>query len=268
MDVRNPVVSGTFYDSDPGRLKETIRGFFSKTKKGDCLAVISPHAGYVYSGETASFSISSLRPSETFVIIGPNHNLLGNPFSILSKGRWKTPLGYVNVNENLADEIKKIEQVEEDESSHMMEHSIEVQLPLLQYRFGNSDFVPLSIQHRGYSEEFVGICRDIGKRLAELSGKKDFRVIASSDFSHYISKDEADEKDGMAVEMIKKLDLKGLANVLEETDASVCGYGPILVVMSYARSLGLKAEVIRKSSSGDVTGDYSSVVSYYSIGFG
>ncbi len=268
MHVRNPVVSGTFYDSDPGRLRETIKGFSSKTKEGECLAVISPHAGYVYSGETASFSISSLKPSKKFVILGPNHNLLGPEFSIMTKGEWATPLGKVMIDEKIPEDLMKCGFLREDDSAHMMEHSIEVQLPLLQQRFSRFTFVPVCIQNLDFSDKFLEKCKSLGEAMAGAMKKHDFRVIASSDFSHYIPEEEAKEKDGKAVEMIRKLNLKGLFRTLESTDASVCGYGPILVAMSYARSLGLKAKVIRKSSSGDVTGDYSSVVSYYSIGFG
>ena len=267
MDIRKPVVSGVFYESEPNDLKNSIEEMFKNTKSLNVLGVVSPHAGYVYSGRTSAFSIASLKPSRRFLILGPNHNLLGNEFSV-SKGIWETPLGEAKIDEELANELLKNNLIEDDPVAHAHEHSIEVQIPFLQEKFGNFTFVPLSVANQDYSNRFLKKCESVAKTVSSLLKKHDFRIIASSDFSHYLPQKDADEKDRKAIEMIKNLDIRGFFNTLERVDASVCGYGPIVILMSVAKEMGWKnIEIIDHSSSGDVNGDFSSVVSYYSIGF-
>jgi len=154
--------------------------------------------------------------------------------------------------------------------AHDQEHSIEVQLPLLQHRFGDDfTFVPVCIMNTTYSDGFLKQCRELGRKIANIMrNDPDVAVIASSDFSHYLPVKEADEKDGAALERIEALDVKGFFEILEKTDASVCGFGPIATVMEAATQNRLKPRIIHKSSSGDASGDFRSVVAYYSIGFG
>jgi len=264
--IRRPVVAGMFYPSSEHNLRKQLSGLFEGVGEGDFIGVVSPHAGYEYSGRTAAFAINSLKPFEKFVILGPNHNLIGSDFSIMASGGWETPLGKVNLDSNLAKDILKCEVLQEDEFAHSHEHSIEVQLPFMQYRFRNFEFVPISVSNLGYSEDFLRKCEILGKHMARtIKGKAG--VIASSDFSHYLPRDVAKERDEKAIEKIKKLDPKGFLKTLESTDASVCGYGPVTILMYIAKELGLKAKVINHTDSGDTTGDSSSVVSYYAIGF-
>ena len=266
--IRRAVVSGMFYPFSKDSLERMLSNLFSGTKEGEFRCVISPHAGYEYSGKTAAFAISSLKPSKTFVILGPNHNAIGSEFSIMTSGEWETPLGNVKINSELANDIKKSGVIHEDEFAHIHEHSIEVQLPFLQYRFKSFQMVPISITNLDYSEEFLKKCETLGKHIAKTIRNKPISVIASSDFSHYLPRETAEEKDRKAIEKIRKLDTKGFFRVLEEIDASVCGFGPIAVVMHVAKELGLKkVEVINHTDSGDATGDNSSVVAYYAIGF-
>jgi hypothetical protein len=266
--VRKPVVSGVFYESDKEKLTNNLKELFKDTKKNDYIGVVSPHAGYMYSGRTSAFAINSLKPSKKFIILGPNHNLLGFEFSTMSSGEWETPLGLCKIDSNLAKGLLKCEVLREDELSHVHEHSIEVQLPFLQYLFRDFEFVPICITNIDFSERFLHKCEALAKTIADVIKKQDVRVIASSDFSHYLPVEIAKEKDEKAFEMIKRLEVKKFFETLEETNASVCGYGPIVVLMAVAKELGLKkVELINKSNSGDATGDYSSVVSYYAIGF-
>ncbi len=266
--IRRPVVAGMFYPFHKDNLNEQLSRLFEGVGKGDFVCVVSPHAGYEYSGRTAAFAISSLKPAKTFIILGPNHNLVGYEFSIMSSGEWETPLGMVRIDSELAREIKKCEILREDEFAHAHEHSIEVQLPFLQYRFKDFRIVPISIANLDYSNEFLKKCETLGKRIAKTIKNESVCVIASSDFSHYLPRGVAEEKDRKAVEKIKELDLKGFFRTLEELDASVCGYGPIAVVMQIAKELDLKKiEIINHTDSGDATGDSSSVVAYYAIGF-
>jgi AmmeMemoRadiSam system protein B len=267
--IRRPIVAGMFYPMHEDNLKEQLSRLFRGTESGDFVCVVSPHAGYEYSGRTAAFAINSLRPAKSFVILGPNHNLLGSEFSVMRRGEWETPLGTISIDSGLAKEIGACEVIREDDFAHLQEHSIEVQLPFLQHRFKHFGFVPVSISNTDYSEDFLGRCESLGRHIAKTIKGKEVDVIASSDFSHYLPKEKADEKDSKAIEKITNLDPKGFFRTLEEVDASVCGYGPIAVLLYTAKFLGLKtAKIINQTNSGDSTGDFSSVVSYYAIGFG
>lgn len=266
---RKPVVAGMFYDLDPDHLRSQVGELFSGVKPGKAFKiVVSPHAGYLYSGKTAAHAVGALEKKGNYIILGPNHTGLGPEFSVMSSGSWKTPLGECGIDAGIAGKLKGCGFLTEDTLAHSQEHSIEVQLPFLQHRFKEFSFVPVCIKNMGYSDEFRQRCEELGKTVAGIVRKGGCGVVASSDFSHYLPIELADRKDGMAVEMIMKLDLLGFLRILEEEDASVCGFGPIAVAIAAARELGLKPELINKSSSGDETGDYRSVVTYYAIGFG
>jgi AmmeMemoRadiSam system protein B len=269
-NIREPAVAGMFYDWDGKTLKKTLDSLFSNIKKGpDYEAVISPHAGYVYSGRPAARAISSLKPAKKFIILGPNHTGLGREFSLMTSGSWKTPLGSVRINSELARALERCGLPEEDELAHSREHSIEVQLPFLQHRFGKTiSFVPLTIMGFGYTEAFLKHCEKLGSCLADIAKKHKARIIASSDFSHFISWEAARERDHKAIEKIKELDLSGFFRTLHQTRASICGYAPIAVLMATAKKLGwTRVEVLEYTSSGEATGDMNEVVAYAAIGF-
>lgn len=252
--MRYPFVAGMFYPEDKENLELQLRGFFENSKeKSVCKAVISPHAGYVYSGQTAAYAISSLKPAKTFAVLGVNHSGIGPVFGT-NRETWLTPLGKIKTTP------LNIVFLEEDNMAG--EHSIEVQLPFLQCRFKNFRIIPISL-NQNFSDEFISKCTELGEILSE----KNVSLVASSDFSHYLPLEAAKEMDEIALEKIKKLDIKGLFHVIEENDMSVCGFGPIAVAMSFAKNLSLKPKILHISSSGDETGDYSSVVTYYAIGF-
>ncbi len=267
--VRKPVVSGMFYPSDKGELKEMLDKLFSGTREGRNLGVVSPHAGYPYSGKGSAFAINSLRGANRFIILGPNHTGLGKRFSILLEGEWETPLGSVKIDSGLANTLNNgCDFLEEDSSAHIQEHSIEVQLPFLQHRFGKFSFVPVCIMNAGYSEEFMKKCERLGKVIAEAVKGKNTGIVASSDFSHYIPLESAERVEKEVIGEILELDLEGFFRVLEREQASVCGFGPIAVLMAAAKELGLKGKLLHSSNSGEGTGDFSSVVSYRAVGFG
>lgn len=268
METRHPAVSGVFYYSDKDNLKGHMDSLFSGAKTGNNIGVVSPHAGYEYSGRTAAHAINSLKRVGVFIILGPNHHVLGPEFSIMSEGSWKTPLGEVEIDTETAEKLRDCKILEESSIAHSQEHSIEVQLPFLQYRFKEFKFVPISIINTGFSSEFLKKCELLGSAIADLVKGKDIGIIASSDFSHYLPLDHAKKIDNEAIEKILKLDTKGFFDVLAKHDASICGYGPIAVLISVARILNLKTELIHESSSGDATKDFGSVVTYKAIGFG
>jgi len=164
--------------------------------------------------------------------------------------------------------LKRFGVLEEDDWAHSSEHSIEVQLPFLQHKFGKISFVPVCIMNTDYSQDFLNKCERLGQLIGMLMREKDIGVVASSDFSHYIPGNSAKKFDTEAIEKIKSLDMKGFFETLKRNRATVCGYGPIAVAMAAARSIGLKSgELIKYMNSGDLTRDYSSVVAYAAIGF-
>ena len=258
-----------FYDGSRNALRKNLDSLFSNAKKGGKFrAVVSPHAGYVYSGRTAASAISSLADARKFIVLGPNHTGLGAQFSFMGSGSWMTPLGECMIDAKLAKGIGRCGFLEDDDLAHMQEHSIEVQLPFLQHRFGDFRFVPVCIMNSGYGAGFLERCEKLGKCIAGIMETEGVGLVASSDFSHYLPQQYADAKDSAALMQILRLDTKGFFRQLQAVDASVCGFGPIAVAMAAARKLGLKAKLIEKSSSGDASGDYGAVVAYYAIGFG
>ena len=263
--TRNPVVAGQFYPASASELKRVLKGLVDeKAKRQEVIGLISPHAGYVYSGPVAGAVISRIKFKDTFIIMGPNHTGSGRPFSIMAEGRWKTPLGEVEIDSALGKQILSSSRyLEEDSLAHLGEHSIEVQLPFLQYF--NTDFrlVPIMLAYAGGA-----IYKEIGRALAKgikESGRQAV-IIASSDMTHYESQASAQRKDTQAIEAILKLDEDELLKRVEELDISMCGYAPAVSLIVAAKELGAKgAELVKYQTSGDTTGDYSSVVGYAGI---
>jgi AmmeMemoRadiSam system protein B len=232
------------------------------------VAVVVPHAGWVYSGATAMHSFLALKNSATenpcFVIFSPNHTGYGAPCA-LSKQDWLTPLGEAENNVELGEAIAKATPlIGDSEEAHAQEHSIEVQLPFLQFLFKKFSFVPITLmdQRRETAEA-------LGKAVANATkDKKNFFVIASSDFTHYEPAHEAREKDSRVIEAILKLDLTEYYRQLAATGATVCGYGAIAAAISFAKERSARKGVLLDfSNSGDESGDYGAVVDYAAIAF-
>jgi len=278
MPIRRPAVAGSFYPRTkeeaeklieecflhpigPGRLPERGEGASPPP-----LALISPHAGYVYSGPVAVHGYLQLdkkKKPKTVVILGPNHYGFGMPVSIYPEGAWITPLGEVEIDSELGLELAKESDVFSiDETSHLNEHSIEVQVPFLQYVLGEFKLLPICILDQG-----LKTCLEIGKTLAKkLEERDDILLVASTDFTHYEPDESAKEKDHLVLEKISSLDIMGMYDIIEEKNISMCGYGPVAAVLKAAKNLGAeKAEVLKYATSGDVTGDRGAVVGYASV---
>ncbi len=274
--VRAPVVAGTFYDLEPARLKKQISGCFNhplgpkrEESKEDMVAAIAPHAGYIYSGAVQAWTYSQMKKAN-YIIIGPNHSGFGSQFAIMKNGLWKTPLGGIAIDEAFASKlIDACKLIKQDAIPHQSEHSIEVQLPFLQYKFGDDfKFVPLCILNDFPDDGFLESCRVVGEAIAKAvkRSKKKWILIASSDFSHYIPQEQAMETDNKVINAIKKLDERLFFRRVQQMQASVCGYGPIAITMIAAKALGAKkAKLLKYATSGDVTGDIGSVVGYASV---
>ena len=263
--IRNPVVDGQFYPASPSQLKEMIEGLVDeKLAKEDVIGAVSPHAGYIYSGPVAGAVISKIKFKDTFIIIGPSHTGMGKPFSIMTEGIWKTPLGEVEIDSELAKQIVAVSRyLQEDHLAHQHEHSIEVQLPFLQYFKPDIKLVPIILAYSSGATY-----KEIGKAIARaIKGlSKKVVIIASSDMTHYEPQEAAQRKDTKAIEAILDLSEDELLKRVEELNISMCGYAPTVSLISASKELGAgKAELVKYQTSGDVSGDYSSVVGYAGI---
>ena len=283
MMRRRPAVAGYFYEGRRDALLEQIKGCFlsphgpgelpdpegPETSSIPPPVLVSPHAGYMYSGPVAAhgyLELSRRRRPRTVVVVGPNHYGIGTEVSIYPGGHWITPLGEVEIDRELASHLAELSQVFSlDELSHSREHSIEVQVPFLQFVYRRGfKFLPVCMldQSREVAEE-------VGRALAEaITDPEDFVVIASSDFTHYEPHDEAVRRDMPVIERILALDVAGFYREMERMDATLCGYGAIAAVMEYARRKGyVVSKLLKYATSGDTSGDRSSVVGYASIAF-
>jgi len=230
------------------------------------IGLVCPHAGYMYSGPVAANAYHRLSMDgrvEVFIIMGPNHQGIGSGVALMDKGVWRTPLGDVEVDGEIAREILRHSSIiDVDELAHAYEHSIEVQVPFLQYIYGQSlRFVPIC-----FLMQDLETAREVGQALAEALKDKNAVIIASSDWTHYEPQRVAYEKDGEAINAILKLDEKLFYSILESRRMTVCGYGPIAALITAAKRLGARnAELLSYKTSGDMTGDTSAVVGYAAI---
>lgn len=265
--VRNPVVAGQFYAGTKDALKSQVEALIDrKTKKESAIGVVSPHAGYMYSGSVAGSVLSAIDAKKTYIILGPNHTGLGLTFGLDENDSWKTPLGEIKLDRQLAGAIiDNCKFIKDDSLSHANEHSIEVQLPILQVLQKDFKIVPIVVS---YSD--LDAYREVGGALAksvkDLKLEKDVTIIASSDMTHYESQNSAKHKDAIAIEAMLNLDEEKLVEKIAEFDISMCGYAPAAIMITAAKALGAKhARLVKYQTSGDASGDYESVVGYAGI---
>ena len=275
MQIRTPAVAGMFYPSEKNKLTKLIEDCFlhsfgpgkNPKKIGKKIfGIICPHAGYVYSGPIACHSINSISSEspELFIIIGPNHWGIGRSVATMTDCIWETPLGNVEVDSESAKEISQLSKnIESDFFSHTREHSLEVQIPILQKTFSNFKILPISLVNQ--SKE---IAKDVGLTIAKIAKKKNVMIIGSSDFTHYEPNEFAHEQDLALIEPILEMDVDKFYDVLQKRKVTACGYGAIASTIIACKELGAtKGELLKYATSGDVTGDTSSVVGYGSIVF-
>ena len=261
--TRQAVVSDRFYPGDPSTLKQTLTQLIpavSDDKKQQAKAVISPHAGYVYSGAVAGETFAHVRVPETVLILGPNHHGSGEPLA-LGSADWDMPLGRVPVERELAASILRNSKViVEDDIAHFHEHSLEVQVPFLQFLQKNLKIVPIVVSHVSYD-----ICKlaahDLAEALREFN--EPVLIVASTDMTHYESRRNASAKDHLALEQIQALNPQGLYETVVGNRISMCGIMPTTIVLLAAMELGAtQAELIRYTDSGEASGDTDQVVGY------
>ena len=259
MKMRTCAVAGMFYPRDPSHLEQLLEKFFSGAgSRANSLGIVSPHAGYIYSGQVAACAFATVPAdfSGTFLLVGPSHRGYMTCGSMIP---WETPLGVVDTDTDLAAALD----IEIDEFSHRDEHSLEVQVPLIKYRFPRARIAPIMMG----SQDISGVAALAGKIVAAVKRtKRDVRIVASSDFSHYVPEAKAKTDDLYAIEALRTLEVAEFYRRIEERGVSACGYGPIAVMVTAASMLGAKAaELIRYATSGDVTGDRREVVGYAAI---
>ncbi len=260
--IRKPAVSGQFYPSNPAALEKEVRSYFdTDVKPVKALGIVSPHAGYIYSGRVAGEVFCRVEVPERVVIMGPNHRGRGTDAAVMSSGKWSMPMGDVTLDTELAGKlISSSKLVKENESAHAMEHSLEVQVPFVQAIRDDFLLTPLALGHLSLSE-----CLKLGEALAAAIKeiKEDVLIVASSDMTHYEPHESAKEKDMDAVEHILNLDPEGLYDTVRGRGITMCGVLPVTVMLKAAIVLGAKkAELIDYKTSGETSGDYGSVVGY------
>lgn len=229
-------------------------------------AVISPHAGYRYSGPVAAHAYQLLRqssPPDVIVIVGPNHHSVGAPLALPGTPLWSTPLGVSAIDHTAATALRAAcMAIEVDDSAHELEHSVEVQVPFLQYVLGdNCRLLPIVMY-----EQDLATCQELGRALADVLRDRRAAIVASSDFTHYETHESAVRKDRWALRAIEELDAEGLVRGIERHGITMCGAGPVIVAIAASLALGAKrGRTLRYATSGDVSGDYDRVVGYAAL---
>ncbi|MCL2144325.1 MAG: AmmeMemoRadiSam system protein B [Endomicrobia bacterium] len=241
---------------------EEIENYIPDVKeKKAVIGIVSPHAGWIYSGRTAGTAYASSGMFDTYVILCPSHTGLGPEISIYPSGSWETPIGDLEIDYEFAKLIALNSKFAEfDDTAHIMEHSIEVQLPFIKKINPSAKIVPICIASYECAK-----CMDLAQAVYKASNEhnKKVCVIASTDMSHYSNASIAKICDDMAIKEIMQLDGKGLLEVVEEKNISMCGAPPVAAMLFYSKLAGAKtAELVRYSNSGEVSGDFSEVVGY------
>ncbi|MDH3657334.1 MAG: AmmeMemoRadiSam system protein B [Nitrosopumilus sp.] len=274
--IREPVVAGQFYPGVKEDVQKMIKYCYEhkygpgtqliKPRK-KVFGIICPHAGYIYSGPTACHSyksISSQNP-ELVIIIGPNHFGIGRDAATMINAKWRTPLGLVQVDSESAQEIeKKSKIIEIDNYSHSQDHSLEVQVPMLQSTLSNEfQILPIILLAQD-----LDTARDVGNAISEIAKKKNSIIVGSSDFTHYEENSFAHLQDKALIEPILEMDVERFYHVLKEKRVTACGFGAIASTIIACKNLGAtKGELLSYATSGDVSGDTNSVVGYGAIKF-
>ncbi len=265
MMKREPAVAGQFYPGTKEHLQAEVGRLIEfREPKRRVIGVVSPHAGYVYSGAVAGLLYGAIEIPSTVVVLCPNHTGRGASLALYPAGSWSTPLGEVPVNKELSALLaEEVPWLEEDAAAHRFEHSLEVQLPFLQYLRPDVSVVPLCLGFSGYDR-----CASLGEGIAAAIARygEEVLIVASSDMSHYEPAETARDKDGSAIREMLALNPEGLLRICRERRISMCGAAPAAAMLVAARKLGAKeAELVAYATSGDVTGDNDQVVGYAAV---
>ncbi len=265
--IRQPAVAGQFYPADASEIGAALDALIPlAVPKRKAIAVVCPHAGWMYSGHTAGLVYSCVEIPDRVILVGPNHRNAGSHYAVYSSGAWHTPVGDVPVAEPLALELlDNCELLAEDIKAHAQEHSLEVQLPMLLRANANVHIVPLLIgggwPESGGRRELKEIGRAVAQSVKEYG--KPVLLVASTDLNHYENQEASHIKDKLVLDAVVKLDPDALMDRVIDVGVSMCGVAATYIVLWAAKGLGAKrAELLEYRTSGDVSGDFARVVGY------
>ena len=265
MSTRPAAWAGQFYPGNREELLAEIKRYDAgQAEKEKCLGLVSPHAGYIYSGHVAGAAFSRIDIPDRVLILAPKHRLPGADIALSPDDAWETPLGDVETSPELNSEIMRhCPMVELDALAHAREHSAEVQVPFIQYYNPDARISAIVLHSQDY-EELRGLGEGIAEAIRALRG--DVLIVASSDMSHFESQEFTEKQDKLAIDKVVALDGRGLLETVQAHRISMCGYAPTTAMLTACAELGAKeARLVKYATSGDVTGDRSSVVGYASI---
>lgn len=279
--IRRPTVANQFYEGDAEALRTQIKNCFLhelgpkrlptvnlRSHPRNILGLVCPHAGYMYSGPVAASAFYELAldgKPDTVVLLGPNHTGYGSALSLMREGIWRTPLGDIEIDTKMANKIvHETNIVDINELAHRYEHSLEVQLPFLQFLYGSGfKIVPICFLMQDYDSAV-----EVGRALVEALDATNSVVIASSDMTHYEPAKTASAKDQAALKAVADMDAKSFYETIEKQHITACGYAPITALITYAKGVNAReARLLNYHNSGDITGDHSSVVGYAAVSF-
>ncbi len=263
--LRMPAVADQFYPGEPETLRRLLHKLIPAGPAPAAKALVMPHAGYVYSGGVAGETVSRAAIPEAVIILGPNHHGLGAEAAIMAQGSWLMPLGEVPINADLARLLlAHCPVATDDPAAHRREHSLEVQVPFLQMRQPKLEIVPLVLSHLALPQ-----CLEIGRGIAAAIREyantyaRPALLVASTDMTHYQSRQQATAQDRLAIERVLALDPEGLYHTVREHRISMCGFIPTVITLAATLALGsARAELVRYTDSGEASGDTSQVVGY------
>ena len=263
--LREPAVAGRFYPADPAELRGEVTSYLSPPQERvRTIGCIAPHAGYVYSGGVAGAVFSRLEIPSCCIVLCPNHTGFGHPLAIMKEGAWRTPLGDLSIDSELAGRLlQAFPALVEDAAAHRSEHAIEVELPFLQVIRPDAKFVPIAV-----GTGRLLFLEHLGEALATVieAYEQPVLIIASSDMNHYEDDSTTRVKDRKAIDRILAIDPRGLYETVMNESISMCGFGPAVTMLTAAKRLGAqKAELVQYATSGDVSGDHETVVGYAGI---
>lgn len=265
--IRQPIAAGRFYSSDAQLLTEEVK---SHTKQNPCskptakiraVGIVSPHAGFMYSGDVAGAVYSKIEIPDTIILIGPNHTGIGEKVAIMNEGTWSMPQGEVKIDRHLANQILDESLIaKNDVQAHSKEHSLETQLPFIQFYREEFKIIPICIQRLSLDE-----CKEISAAIIKAlkqSGRSTL-IVASSDMTHYETHVSASKKDAHVINTILKLNAKELYNMVHNKNITMCGINPTTVMLMCVNEMGAKEAILAKyMTSGEVNGDMNHVVGY------
>jgi len=265
-EIREPALAGSWYPGDPEILSRDVKRYLENAKKekvdGEIVALVSPHAGYMYSGQVAAYAYKLIegKSFDTVVVVGPSHRFPFKGASLWDRGGFRTPLGVVPVDDELSKKLmEKRKEIRFIPEAHNQENSLELQIPFLQTVLKSFKLVPIAMEPDWSWET----CQYLASAIAETVRGKKVLLVASTDLSHYYTYNIAIELDRIFLNHIERFDIEGLNRDLKSNRTEACGGGPVVTIMLAAKTLGAnQGKVLKYLNSGDVTGDRSRVVGY------